>query len=167
MDDEVFSAAVLEKLPLGDSVWRLLHFTMDDPWLQDLWTRHRGRCYERDLQFSTLAHLIADALLEHGGSGHQAFERAQDAAILPVSITSAYDKLANLPVLVSETPLAEGTQRMNAVLPDLPAVDPLPKCWPILKSSAPTARRSSTSNGCSSRCAVCGRASSVRGPRWA
>ena len=107
----------------------LLHFTMDDPWLQDLWTRHRGRCYERDLQFSTLAHLIADALLEHGGSGHQAFERAQDAAILPVSITSAYDKLANLPVLVSETLLAEGTQRMNAVLPDLPAVDPLPKCW--------------------------------------
>ena len=129
MDDDVFSAAVLEKLPLGDSVWRLLHFTMDDSWLQDLWTRHRGRCYERDLQFSTLAHLIADALLEHGGSGHQAFERAQDAAILPVSITSAYDKLGNLPVLVSETLLAEGTQRMNAVLPDLPAVDPLPKCW--------------------------------------
>jgi hypothetical protein len=129
MDDDVFSAAVLKKLPLGDSVWRLLHFTMDDPWLQDLWTRHRGRCYERDLQFSTLAHLIADALLEHGGSGHQAFERAQDAAILPVSITSAYDKLANLPVLVSETLLAEGTQRMNAVLPDLPAVDPLPGCW--------------------------------------
>ena len=129
MDDDVFSAAVLEKLPLADSVWRLLHFTMDDPWLQDLWTRHRGRCYEQDLQFSTLAHLIADALLEHGGSGHQAFERAQDAAILPVSITSAYDKLANLPVPVSETLLAEGTRRMNAVLPELPAVDPLPKCW--------------------------------------
>jgi hypothetical protein len=129
MDDVVFSAAVLEKLPLGDSVWRLLHFTMDHSWLQDLWTRHRGRCYERNLQFSTLAHLIADALLEHGGSGHQAFERALDAAILPVSITSAYGKLANLPVLVSETLLAEGTRRMNAVLPDLPAVDPLPKCW--------------------------------------
>jgi hypothetical protein len=129
MDDDVFSAAVLEKLPLGDSVWRLLHFTMDDPWLQDLWTRHRGRCYERDLQFSTLAHLIADALLEHGGSGHQAFERAQDAAILPVSITSAYDKLANLPLAVSEALLAEGTRRMSAVLPEIPAADPLPKCW--------------------------------------
>jgi hypothetical protein len=129
MDDDVFSAAVLEKLPLGDSVWRLLHFTMDDPWLQDLWTRHRGRCYERDLQFSTLAHLIADALLEHGGSGHQAFERAQDAAILPVSITSAYEKLANLPLPVSEALLAEGTQRMSAVLPEIPAVDPLAKCW--------------------------------------
>jgi Transposase DDE domain len=129
MDDDVFSAAVLEKLPLADSVWRLLHFAIDDRWLDDLWTRHRGRCYERDLKFSTLAHLIADALLEHGGSGHQAFERARDAAILPVSITSAYEKLGNLPVPVSETLLAEGTQRMNAVLPVIPAIDPLPDCW--------------------------------------
>jgi hypothetical protein len=129
MDDFVFSAAVLEKLPLADSVWRLLHFAMDDPWLDDLWTRHRGRCYQRDLKFSTLAHLIADALLEHGGSGHQAFERARDAAILPVSITSAYQKLGNLPVPVSETLLAEGTQRMNAILPEVPALDPLPDCW--------------------------------------
>ena len=129
MDDDVFSATVLEKLPLADSVWRLLHFTMNDDWLEDLWSRKRGRCYEQDLKFSTLAHLIADALLEHGGSGHQAFERAQDAAILPVSITSAYDKLANLPLPVSETLLAEGTQRMSAVLPESPAVDPLPKCW--------------------------------------
>jgi hypothetical protein len=102
---------------------------MDDPWLDDLWTRHRGRCYERDLKFSTLAHLIADALLEHGGSGHQAFERARDAATLPVSITSAYDKLGNLPVPVSETLLAEGTQRINAILPEVPAIDPLPDCW--------------------------------------
>jgi hypothetical protein len=129
MDDDVFSAEVVGKLPLADSVWRLLHFAIDDPWLEALWTRHRGRCYERDLKFSTLARLIADALLEHGGSGHQAFERARDAAILPVSITSAYEKLGNLPVAVSETLLAEGTQRMNAVLPVIPALDPLPDCW--------------------------------------
>src|SRR3954470_11001390 len=129
MDDDVLSAAVLEKLPLADSVWRLLQFTMDDPWLEDLRARNRGRCYERDLQFSTLAHLIADALLEHGGSGQQAFERAQEMEILPVSITSAYEKLGNLPVAVSETLLEEGTRRMNAVLPEVPAVDPLPDCW--------------------------------------
>ena len=60
MDGDVFSAAVLEKLPLADSVWRLLHFTMDDSWLEDLWARQCGRCYERDLKFSTLAHLIAE-----------------------------------------------------------------------------------------------------------
>ena len=55
MDDDVFSATVLEKLPLADSVWRLLQFTMADPWLEDLWARKRGRCYEQDLKFSTLA----------------------------------------------------------------------------------------------------------------
>jgi hypothetical protein len=129
LDDDVFSAAVLEKLPLADSVWRLLHFTLDDPWLDDLWTRHRGRCYERDLKFSTLAHLIADALLEHGGSGYQAFERAQERERLPVSITSAYEKLGHLPLPVSEALLEEGARRMNAVLPEVPAVDPLPDCW--------------------------------------
>ena len=167
MDGDVFSAAVLEKLPLADSVWRLLHFTMDDSWLEDLWARQRGRCYERDLKFSTLAHLIADALLEHSGSGNQAFERSQEAEVLPVSITSAYDKLGNLPLAVSETLLEEGTQRMNAVLPEIPAVDPLPDCWRITKSSAPTARRSSMSNDCLSRCAVCGRAFLGRVRRWA
>jgi hypothetical protein len=129
MDDDAFSAAVLEKLPLADAVWRLLHFTMDDSWLQDLWSRRRQRCYEQDLRFSTLASLIADALLEHGGSGRQAFERGREAEILPVSIASAYDKLGHLPVPISETLLEEGTQRMQAVLPQRPAVDPLPDCW--------------------------------------
>ncbi len=116
MDDDVFSAAVLEKLPLADAVWRLLHFTLDDPWLDDLWTRHRGRCYEQDLKFSTLAHLIAEALLQHGGSGKQAFERAQEGAVLPVSITSTSEKLGNLPLPLSQALLEDGTRRMQAAL---------------------------------------------------
>jgi hypothetical protein len=129
MDGDAFSAAVLEKLPLADAVWRLLHFTMADAWLDALWARKCGRCYERDLKFSTLAHLIAEALLEHGGSGNQAFERAREVKALPVSITSTYEKLGNLPLPVSEALLEEGTRRMNAVLPEVPAVDPLPACW--------------------------------------
>ena len=134
LNDTPFAAEVLSRLPLADSVWRLLHFAMDDPWLEDLWARNRGRCYEQELKFSTLAHLIADALLEHGGSGHQAFERAQEAGILPVSITSAYEKLGNLPVPLSEALLDEGTQRINAVLPETLAVDPLPDCWAGFRS---------------------------------
>jgi hypothetical protein len=129
LDDHIFSATVLEKLPLAESVWRLLHFTLADAWLEDLWERHRGRCYEKDLKFSTLAHLIAEALLEHDGSGHQAFERAQEAEVLEVSIGSTYDKLGNLPLAVSQTLLREGTQRLDTVLPQTPAVDPLPSCW--------------------------------------
>ena len=98
MDDLAFSASVLKRLPLADSVWRVLHFIMDDVWLDDVWQRERGRCYEQTLKFSTLARLIADALLEHDGSGRQAFERAQEAETLPVSIGSAYEKLGNLPL---------------------------------------------------------------------
>ena len=129
MEGDVFSLAVLEKLPLADSVWRLLRFAMSDSWLDDLWGRQCGRCYERDLKFSTLARLIADALLQHGGSGHQAFERAREAEALPVSIASTYEKLGNLPTAVSEALLEEGTRRMTEALPEAPAVDPLPDCW--------------------------------------
>jgi hypothetical protein len=129
MDDLSFSAAVLAKLPLADAVWRSLQFTMDNDWLNDLWKRHRGRCYERELKFSTLAHLICDALLEHGGSGRQAFERAEERNTLPVAIGSAYEKLGNLPLPLSEAWLEEGSQRLHTILPETPAVDPLPSCW--------------------------------------
>ena len=122
MDDIAFSTAVLLRLPLADAVWRLLHFSMADDWLEDLWQRNRGRCYDRVLKFSTLAHLIADALLEHGGSGRQSFERAHEEDKLPVSNGSAYEKLGNLPLSVSEALLEEGTQRLLETLPENPAV---------------------------------------------
>jgi len=131
MDNLAFSASVLERLPLADGVWRVLHYTLADSWLEDLWQRHRGRCYERVLSFSTLAHLVADALVEHGGSGRQSFERAQEDHTLPVSIGSAYEKLGNLPLSLSEAMLEEGTARLHELLPENPAVDPfpLPGCW--------------------------------------
>ena len=72
-DDSTFSATVLEKLPLADGVWRVLHYIMSDPWLDDLWRLNHGRCYEQTLKFSTLARLVTDALTEHNGSGRQAF----------------------------------------------------------------------------------------------
>ncbi len=131
MDDLAFSASVLERLPLADGVWRVLHFIMADCWLDDVWQRERGRCYEKTLKFSTLAHLVTDALLEHDGSGHQAFERAQEAETLPVSIGSAYEKLGNRPLSLSEAMLSEGTARLHELLPMDPAVAPfpLPCCW--------------------------------------
>src|SRR5262249_25855967 len=129
MDDHVFSLGVLTRLPLADAVWRLLRFTMDDAWLKDLWDQNRGRCYEDLLTFSTLAHLIETALLQHQGSGNQAFQRAREAETLPVSEASTYAKLGHIPLAVSEGLLEPGTQRLTAVLPEVLAVDPLPACW--------------------------------------
>jgi DDE family transposase len=131
MDDETFSATVLSKLPLADAAWRILHFTLDDAWLLDLWDRERGRCYEDVLKFSTLARLIAEALTQHGGSGRQAFERGRESDTLPVAISAAFDKLGNLPLPLSEKLLEEGARRLGKILPEKSVVDPfpLPACW--------------------------------------
>lgn len=131
MDEPAFSASVLIRLPLADGVWRVLRYSMADDWLNDLWSRHRGRCYEQTLKFSTVAHLVTDALLQHDGSGRQAFERAKQADRLPVSIGSAYEKLGNLPVSLGEALLEEGTARLHHLLPVGPAVEsfPLARCW--------------------------------------
>jgi Transposase DDE domain len=131
MDDDIFSAKVLSKLPLADAAWRILHFTLADSWLADLWNRERGRCYEKVLEFSTLARLITEALTQHGGSGRQAFERGQESDTLPVAISSAFDKLGNLPLPLSQKLLEEGTHRLGEILPQKSAVEPfpLPACW--------------------------------------
>jgi hypothetical protein len=109
----------------------VLHFTLADSWLEDLWNRERGRCYEKILQFSNLARLIAEALTQHGGSGRQAFERAQECDTLTVEISSVFEKLGNLPLPLSEKLLEEGTQRLADLLPNDSVVDPfpLPTCW--------------------------------------
>jgi Transposase DDE domain len=129
MDDISFSTEALARLPLADAVWRLLHFTLADDWLDDLWKRKRGRCYEKVLDFPTLACLVAEALTQHGGSGHQAFERGHESDTLPVSFGSAYDKLGNLPLPLSEALLGEGTQRLHRILPGGVEPCPLPACW--------------------------------------
>jgi hypothetical protein len=131
VDDDLFSATVLSKLPLADAVWRILHHTLSDSWLDDLWGRERGRCYEKALEFPTVARLVADALTEHDGSGRQAFERGQEADKLPVSVGSAYEKLGNLPLPLGAAMLKEGAQRLHELLPVDPAVAPfpLPACW--------------------------------------
>jgi hypothetical protein len=131
MDDDNFSAAVLAKLPLADAVVRIFRHTLADSWLASLWQRKRGRCYEQDLKFSTLAHLVLDALAQHDGSGRKAFERGHESERLPVAISSTYEKLGNLPPGLSEAMLKEGTLRLHELLPVGPGAEPfpLPACW--------------------------------------
>jgi hypothetical protein len=129
MDDIAFSTEALARLPLADAVWRLLHFTMADDWLDDVWKRERGRCYEKILDFPTLAHLVVDALLEHDGSGCQAFERGREDGKLDVSNGSTFEKLGNLPLPLSEALLGEGTQRLHEILPGGVEACPLSACW--------------------------------------
>ena len=50
---------------------------------------------------------------------------------MPVVDRLGFEKLGNLPVPLSEALLEEGTQRLEKILPEEPAVDPFPlaACW--------------------------------------
>jgi hypothetical protein len=115
MDD--FQQELLERLPLAQAVFALFSHVLSGPFLEEVYEEFRGRCYERELSFPQMVYLIRDALLEHQGSGQQSFERAREAGELPVAIGNAYGKLSRLPVPLSIGLLAQGAQRIAALMP--------------------------------------------------
>jgi DDE family transposase len=112
-----FKREVLLRLPLAEAVLLLARHATAADVLNDLFDRHRGSAYQRELSFATLVALIGDALLQHDGSARQSFQRARQQGELPVSIQAAYQKLGRLPLPVSEAFLAESTQHLLQVLP--------------------------------------------------
>ena len=99
---EVYSAMVLEKLPLDESVWRLLHFTMEGHWLEDLWTRNRGALLPARLDLQHLGSPDCRGLASTRWQRQAGLRAVQEAEVLPVSITSTYAKLSHLPLTLSE-----------------------------------------------------------------
>ena len=112
-----FTKEVLRRLPLAEAVLVLWSFVCEKLALDDIFDRHRGRCYEDKLPFPVLVNLIADALLEDSGSGRKSFQRGREKGELKASIVAVYGKLKRLPAAVSEAFLAKGTDRMLQVLP--------------------------------------------------
>lgn len=108
---------LLARMPLAQALLSLWHWVTDETFLEELYQQHRGRSYQRVLTFSTLVHLIADALLEHGGSANQCFERADEVEALPSSIQAAYGKLRRIPVGLSQGFLASASDRLRAIYP--------------------------------------------------
>jgi hypothetical protein len=124
-----FDREVLSRLPLAEAVLSLWQFICDDPSLDDLYDRHRGRTYQKKITFPLMAQLVRDALLEPDGSGHKSFRQAQQDGTLDAVLSSTYDKLAHLPSAVSEAFLAEGADRLRQVFPaaEVAALDdPIP-----------------------------------------
>lgn len=78
----------------------------------------RGRQYTKELTFTTVVQLIADALLQHHGSGRQSFQRGHEDGLLENSNQAVYGKLAHLAGPLSEAFLSEGTRRLRQLLPD-------------------------------------------------
>jgi hypothetical protein len=109
--------AVWAKMPLAEAVVQVFQFVGCETRLQAIFEGNRGRCYEKRIRFPDLVTLVADALLEHGGSGHQSFSRAQETGELEASLVAAYGKLGRLPIAVSQAFLAELSDDLRKLFP--------------------------------------------------
>ena len=112
-----FAREVLTRLPLAEAVLSLWRWVADPLFLLSVFVRHRGAGYEKEISFGGLVQLIADALLEHQGSGRKSFERGREQGLLTASAQAVYQKLGRVPLGLSEAWLAESTARMRPVYP--------------------------------------------------
>jgi hypothetical protein len=80
-----FAQEVLGRLPLAEAVLTLWRWVADPLFLLSLFARHRGAGYEKVISFGVLVQLIADALLEHRGSGRKSFQRGRAQGRVPPS----------------------------------------------------------------------------------
>jgi Transposase DDE domain len=113
-----FAREILSRLPLAEAVWSLWRWVADPLFLLSVFARHRGQGYEKEISFAMLVQLIADALLEHHGSGKKSFARAREEGLLTASVQAVYQKLGRIPLGLSEAWLAESTARLRPVYPE-------------------------------------------------
>jgi IS4 transposase len=104
-------------MPLAEAVVQVLRFVGNDARLQAIFDRERGRCYDDKIRFPSMVAMIADALLEHDGSGNQSFSRAQESGDLQASKVAAYGKLGRLPISLSQALLADLTHSLRELFP--------------------------------------------------
>lgn len=113
---------VLSRLPLAEAVLSLWRWVADPLFLLSVFARHRGAGYEKEVSFGVLVQLIADALLEHQGSGKKSFERGQEQGLLTARVQAVYQKLSRRPLGFSEAWLAESTARLRPLYPEAAAL---------------------------------------------
>jgi hypothetical protein len=113
-----FAREILSRLPLAEAVLSLWRWVADPLFLLSVFARHRGQGYEKEISFGVLVQLIADALLEHQGSGKKSFARGREQGLLTASVQAVYQKLGRIPLGLSEAWLAESTARLRPVYPE-------------------------------------------------
>jgi hypothetical protein len=102
---------------LAEAVLSLWQGVADPLFLLSVVARQRGLGYEKEISFEELGQLIADALLEHQGSGRKSFARGREQGGLRARVQAVYQKLGRVPVGLSEAWLAESTARVRPVDP--------------------------------------------------
>jgi hypothetical protein len=119
---EILAGIVLPRVPLANAILTAWAYLLQPAMLDALFEKHRGRCYEDTLRFSTFVALIRDALILHHGSGRQSFQRAAQEGTLPTCQEAAYGKLRRIPLPLSIAFLEEITELIRGLRPtDAPA----------------------------------------------
>ena len=113
-----FAREIVSRLPLADAVLSLWRWVADPVFLLSVFARHRGQGYEKEISFAVLVQLIADAFLEHQGSGKKSFARGREQGLLTASVQAVYQKLSRIPLGLSEAWLAESTARLRPIYPE-------------------------------------------------
>lgn len=113
-----FHRQALQRLPLAEAALRVWACITDTPFLNQLFQRYRGRCYEKVLTFPVMVYLMADALLHYHGSGRRAFQEAQRQGTLETSLAAAFGKLRRLPIALSMGFLSDCTVRLMELFPE-------------------------------------------------
>jgi hypothetical protein len=113
-----FEREALSRLPLAEGALTLLQWVLDEALLKQLFEEHRGTGCERTVTFPGLVSLLREALMEHRGSGRQAFEAARLGGRVKATNAALYGKLRRLPLSLSEAFLSACTERLRQVLPE-------------------------------------------------
>src|SRR5258705_10852286 len=121
-----FAREILSRLPLAEAVLSLWRWVADPLFWLSVFARHRRQGYEKEISFGILVQLIADALLEHQGSGKKSFARGREQGLLTASVQAVYQKLSRVPLGLSEAWLAESTARLRLVYPEAACLPMVP-----------------------------------------
>lgn len=112
-----FAAEVLRRLPLAEAFYTVWGHVAADAVLDDLFDRHRGRCYQDQLTFAELVRVLADALTRYHGRGRGAILDAVERNQISCQVRAVYGKLARLPLPLAEAFLTTLTQRLRPLFP--------------------------------------------------
>ena len=124
MMDEILQR-FLDRAPVAVMVRATLARALSHSTLDDIFERHAGAQYTRELTFSTLTGLMTQVVFRTYPSVNAAYQQAE---AIPVSITSVYNKLNGLGTGVSQALVAETARSMAeaiAALPGAPADRPV------------------------------------------
>src|SRR5712691_6831055 len=112
-----FAREILTRGPLAEAGLSLWRWVAEPLFLLSVFVRHRGAGYEKDISLGVLVQRVADALLEHHGSGRKSFERGREQGLLTATPQAVYQKLGRRPRGLSEAWVAESTARLRPVYP--------------------------------------------------